>query len=108
VKSSRKILSIALSVWIASSILALATPANKAAMERYYEHFQAKSLKQCTTCHLPSEVKEPADLDEFPHNPFGDRLRSWAKRSSTREGEGPRDAAGARRKGRQRRRRNRQ
>jgi len=75
VKSSRKILSIALSVWIASSILALATPANKAAMERYYEHFQAKSLKQCTTCHLPSEVKEPADLDEFPHNPFGDRLR---------------------------------
>jgi len=52
-----------------------ATPANKAAMERYYERFEATALKRCTTCHLPSETKEPKDLDEFPHNPFGDRIR---------------------------------
>src|SRR6185436_5198195 len=27
------------------------------------------------TCHLPSAKKDPKHLDEFPHNPFGDRLR---------------------------------
>jgi hypothetical protein len=24
---------------------------------------------------LPSTIKEPESLDDFPHNPFGDRLR---------------------------------
>lgn len=54
----------------------MATPANKAGLERYYEKFLSKELNRCTTCHLPSDVKDPASLDEFPHNPFGDRLRT--------------------------------
>ena len=33
-------------------------------------------LNRCTTCHLPSENKNPESLEEFPHNPFGDRLRA--------------------------------
>ncbi|MGZ8938291.1 MAG: DUF1553 domain-containing protein, partial [Limisphaerales bacterium] len=28
-----------------------------------------------STCHLPSDHKDPQSLDEFPHNPFGARLR---------------------------------
>jgi hypothetical protein len=52
-----------------------ATPANKSALERHYDRFLPKELNRCTTCHLPSEKKSPETLDEFPHNPFGHRLR---------------------------------
>ncbi len=52
-----------------------ATPANKAALERHYDRFLARPLARCTTCHLPSPNKFPESLGEFPHNPFGDRLR---------------------------------
>jgi hypothetical protein len=57
------------------SSVALATPANKAGLARHYDRFLAKELAQCTTCHLPSERKAPESLDDFPHNPFGHRLR---------------------------------
>ncbi len=53
----------------------MATPANRAALDRHYDRFLAAGLNRCTTCHLPSENKTPESLDEFPHNPFGDRLR---------------------------------
>jgi hypothetical protein len=56
-----------------------ATPANKAALEKYYDKFLAKNLARCTTCHLPSDNKNPESLDEFPHNPFGARLRAVGK-----------------------------
>ena len=52
-----------------------ATPANRAALEKHYDRFLAKPLARCTTCHLPSDKKFPETLDEFPHNPFGVRLR---------------------------------
>jgi len=52
-----------------------ATPTNKAALEKHYDKFLSKSLARCTTCHLPSENKNPESLEEFPHNPFGARLR---------------------------------
>jgi hypothetical protein len=54
---------------------ASATPANKAALGRFYERFLPANLNRCATCHLPSDVKDPASLEEFPHNKFGDRLR---------------------------------
>ncbi len=54
---------------------ALGTPSNKAALERHYDKFLGKDVNRCTTCHLPSAVKDPQTLDDFPHNPFGDRLR---------------------------------
>ena len=60
--------------WLASS--ASATPANKAALEKHYDRFLAKNLARCSTCHLPNENKNPESLDEFPHNPFGARLRA--------------------------------
>src|ERR1043166_638187 len=56
-----------------------ATPANRAALERYYDKFLPKDLNRCTTCHLPSDNKSPEDLDEFPHNPYGNRLRLLRK-----------------------------
>jgi hypothetical protein len=56
--------------------VALGTPANKAALDRHYDRFLAKELNRCTTCHLPSANKSPQNLDEFPHNPFGARLRA--------------------------------
>ena len=52
-----------------------ATPANRAALERHYDRFLARPSAKCITCHLPSESKFPESLGEFPHNPFGDRLR---------------------------------
>ena len=52
-----------------------ATPANRSALDRHYDHFLSKDLSRCTTCHLPSDRKNPESLKEFPHNPFGDRLR---------------------------------
>src|SRR6267142_1362570 len=61
------------------AIAAHATPANKAALERHFDRFLAKNLNACTTCHLPSEKKDPQSLDEFPHNPFGARLRTEKK-----------------------------
>src|SRR5439155_540712 len=62
-------------VFLASTSWLLATPANKAALEREFDRFLGTGLDRCTTCHLPSENKEPKSLDEFPHNPFGRRLR---------------------------------
>ena len=54
---------------------AAATPANKAALEKHFDRFLARPLAHCNTCHLPSDTKFPQSLGEFPHNPFGDRLR---------------------------------
>ena len=52
-----------------------ATPANKSALARHYDRFLSKHLNNCATCHLPSVNQDPESLAEFPHNPFGDRLR---------------------------------
>jgi hypothetical protein len=52
-----------------------ATPAHRAALERHFDRFLARPLAQCRTCHLPSDHKFPESLEEFPHNPFGVRLR---------------------------------
>ena len=62
-----------------------ATPANKASFERHFERFLAKNLKSCTTCHLPSEKKNPESLEEFPHNPFGARLRAVKDEAKSRD-----------------------
>ena len=59
-----------------SVVISRATPANKAALEKHYDKFLSKNLARCTTCHLPSDNKNPESLDEFPHNPFGERLRA--------------------------------
>ena len=60
-------------------VMANGTPANKAALEKHYDRFLARNLARCATCHLPSENKNPESLDEFPHNPFGTRLRMVGK-----------------------------
>lgn len=65
-----------LALWLAALVRTEATPSNKAALERHYDRFLAKGLARCTTCHLPSENKDPESLEDFPHNPFGDRLRA--------------------------------
>ena len=63
----------------------LATPANRAALEKHYDRFLSRPLAKCTTCHLPSEHKLPETLAEFPHNAFGDRLRKLGEQQE-REG----------------------
>src|SRR5205807_331301 len=52
------------------------TPANRISLRAYFGTFLAKNLDNCATCHqaLPGG-KVGATLKEFPHNPFGDRLR---------------------------------
>ncbi|MBI4659400.1 MAG: DUF1553 domain-containing protein [Verrucomicrobia bacterium] len=59
-----------------------ATPANRAALERYFDQHLTKELARCTTCHLPSDKTAPENLDEFPHNPFGHRLRLLGEESA--------------------------
>lgn len=58
-----------------ASLSSSATPANKAAFKRHYDRFLPAALNNCATCHLPSAKKNPETLAEFPHNPFGNRLR---------------------------------
>lgn len=67
----------AIVVWLLLAVVPTlrATPANRAALGAHYDRFLAKELNRCTTCHLPSERKDPLSLDEFPHNPFGHRLK---------------------------------
>jgi hypothetical protein len=66
-----------------------ATPANRAALTRHYDRFLVKKLTQCTTCHLPGGKEDPTELKEFPHNPFGDRLRQAGLESTTTSGTKP-------------------
>jgi hypothetical protein len=60
---------------LTSSTWLWATPANKIALEQHFDRFLAKGLARCTTCHLPTDNPAPKSLDDFPHNPFGHRLR---------------------------------
>lgn len=60
-----------------------ATPANRAGLEKHYDRFLAKAHARCTTCHLPSDKAAPESLAEFPHNPFGDRLRQLGETNRT-------------------------
>ena len=75
-------LTLAAGLW---GVSAGATPANKAAMERYFGGYLSRELRACTTCHLPSNVKDPESLDDFPHNAFGAALAE-AKVQLRREG----------------------
>ena len=66
----------------------MATPANRAALDRHYDRFLSHSLAACTTCHRPTAATAPESLDEIPHNPFGSRLRELG-RERTATGEKP-------------------
>jgi hypothetical protein len=60
-----------------------ATPANKAAFVKYYGSFLPTNLNSCATCHLPAKLDHPPEnLDEFPHNVFGKRLRALGRELS--------------------------
>src|SRR5690348_4278685 len=70
-------------VLILSVSSVVATPANKAALIKYYGQFLPTNLNSCTTCHLPTKLDHPPeDLDEFPHNEFGKRLRALGRELS--------------------------
>lgn len=71
-----------LTCWLALVVTAGATPANKAALVKHYDKFLPKALNACTTCHLPSDNKHPETLADFPHNPFGDRLRKLGEEAA--------------------------
>lgn len=70
---------------LAGLVSSYATPSNKAALERHFGHFLGKDLNRCTTCHLPSSTKDPETLADFPHNPFGDRLKALGDESGKAE-----------------------
>ena len=56
-----------------------ATPANRSAFSGYFGTFLSKRLDNCAACHRDSHAPHstvlPSSLADFPHNPFGDRLR---------------------------------
>jgi len=77
--SSRRGRLLAIGFWLFFALNVSATPANRAALAKHFDKFLAGNLNRCTTCHLPSEIKNPESLDQFPHNPFGARLRAVGK-----------------------------
>ncbi len=52
-----------------------ATPANKQAFTKHFGRFLKSELNSCATCHVRADAHEATSLKDFPHNPFGDRLR---------------------------------
>src|SRR5262249_22719308 len=70
--------------WPILAASVLATPANRSALKNHYDRFLPEALNRCTTCHLPSSLKDPQNLDEFPHNPFGRRLRALGEELSAK------------------------
>jgi hypothetical protein len=70
-KSLRLHLALVLTAVLSPAFFATATPANKAAFNRHFDRFLSKNLQSCSTCHLPSDKKDPESLEDFPHNPFG-------------------------------------
>src|SRR5439155_25548404 len=55
---------------------ASAKPAHRKAFADYSERFLGAGLNNCGACHVSmAPSKPPASLADFPHNPFGDRLR---------------------------------
>jgi hypothetical protein len=57
------------------TLAARATPANKAALERHFGRFLPRALQSCSTCHQPTDKKDPDSLEDIPHNPFGKALK---------------------------------
>jgi hypothetical protein len=57
-----------------------ANPANRAAFSGHFGMLLPRKLDNCATCHRDSHAPHasqlPASIAEFPHNPFGDRLRA--------------------------------
>jgi len=62
-----------------------ANPANKRAMERFLGPLLPPNLNSCATCHVGPSAHGAESLKDFPHNEFGDRLRSLGKKNDLRE-----------------------
>ena len=53
-----------------------ATPANKSAIEKHLGPLLADTMQNCAICHTHDHGTGLESLEEFPHNPFGDRMRA--------------------------------
>lgn len=67
--------------------IAWATPANRQAFSRYLGPFLNDRFDSCAVCHVRAEAQGAESLDDFPHNPFGDRLRALADNAAANDGE---------------------
>lgn len=56
------------------SATSFATPANKAALGRFFGELLPTELDSCATCHVRAHAEGAETLAELPHNPFGKRL----------------------------------
>lgn len=77
VRGARLALASGAALLLASPVMA--KPAYLRALGDHYGDLLPSALKNCTTCHRPADPsKPPTSLENFPHNPFGDRLRRVA------------------------------
>ena len=53
-----------------------ATPANKTAIEKHLGPLLADTMQNCAICHTHDHGTGLESLEEFPHNPFGNRIRT--------------------------------
>ncbi len=66
-------------------VTSFATPANKAALGRYFGDLLPVESDSCATCHVRAHADGAESLADFPHNPFGDRLAKLGDARSLRE-----------------------
>ncbi|MEX2581371.1 MAG: DUF1553 domain-containing protein [Verrucomicrobiales bacterium] len=69
----KRVIPTAVAVLVSSTSL-FATPANRKAFEKYFGPTLPAELKSCAVCHVRSEAHGAETLEEFPHNPFGEKL----------------------------------
>ncbi len=53
-----------------------ATPANKSALEKQLGPLLVDTMQNCAICHTHDHGTGLESLEEFPHNPFGERIRT--------------------------------
>jgi len=53
-----------------------ATPANKSALEKHLGPLLVDTMQNCAVCHTHDHGTGLESLEEFPHNAFGERIRS--------------------------------
>ncbi len=74
------LMSYAAAICLVACAPVLATPANRAAFSSHFGTFLAHKLDNCAACHQSSRdahsAAPPTSLAAFPHNSYGDRLRT--------------------------------
>ncbi len=60
--------------------VAVANPANQAALQKHFGSLMPEHLRSCALCHVADHAADASSLEEFPHNAFGAAVRIAGER----------------------------